>query len=422
MDIEQLHRYFLDSKGVSTDTREDLSEKLFFALKGDNFDGNRYADRALEAGADWAIVDNDNLQKKSRFIFVDDALEALQQLATYHRRFLGLPIIAITGSNGKTTTKELVAAVLAQQFKVSFTQGNFNNHIGVPLTLLAMDKSTTIGVVEMGANHQREIARLCEIAQPDFGYITNFGKAHLEGFGGIEGVIKGKSELYDYLKAHRKKMIVNADDPLEMAQSDGGNRILFGEEADCAVRFENASPFVEVSYQNKRIYSRLMGRYNANNMAAAICVGQLFDLSADLIKTAIEGYVPTNNRSQIVRQGTLEIVLDAYNANPTSMKLAVENFEDYPANRRVAILGDMFEIGATALEEHQAIVDYLEQSSLDEAYVCGVVFGNTNTRRVHKFKDFQQLKKAVAVKQFHDEAVLIKGSRGMGMERLLEVL
>lgn len=424
MNILDLHKHFIASKGVSTDTREKLQDRMFFALKGDNFDGNKFAQKALAKGAKLAVVDDKSLVGNSQVVVVENTLSALQDLARFHRRYLKLPLIAITGSNGKTTTKELVAGVLAEKYKVKQTLGNLNNHIGVPLTLLQMNLSTQIGVVEMGANHQKEIAHLCVIAEPNYGYITNFGKAHLEGFGGFEGVIKGKSELYDFLRESGKKIFVNGDDELALKQSSGGSRIIFGkgDAADCQVSLESVDPLVRIRYREQSIKSQLLGAYNADNIAAAICIGEYFEVSPIAIKRAIEQYKPDNNRSQVIQQGTNRFILDAYNANPTSMKLAIGSFKSYTAEYRVAILGDMFEIGDRALAEHQKIVDLLEaESAIDVAFVCGETFAQTTVGNVRQFSTFQELKDTIATENFQNSFILIKGSRGMAMERVLKV-
>lgn len=422
MNIAELHQLFLKSKGVSTDSRTELIDKIFFALKGDNFDGNRFALKSLEKGAVLSVVDDPMLKNKEGVIWVEDVLQTLQQLANFHRNHLKLPIIAITGSNGKTTTKELIAKVLSERYKVGFTRGNLNNHIGVPLTLLSLKKSTEIGVVEMGANHPKEIKKLCRIVQPDFGYITNFGKAHLEGFGSFEGVVKGKSELYDYLIKNNKQIFVNEDQKLQIKQSKGGNLIKFGQSplASCQVSLADATGFIKVKYSGVIIKSKLLGAYNFNNIAAAICVGQFFEIDKWKIKKAIETYKPENNRSQIFIKGSNKFILDAYNANPTSMELAIANLINFRSNNKVVVLGDMFEIGETELEEHQQIVDLLEASSIEKIYVCGGIFNRTKVNKVRKFENFAALKHEIAQENIRNSTVLIKGSRGMAMEKILE--
>lgn len=423
MKITELHQHFLNSKGVSTDTREDLKDKLFFALKGENFNGNKFVLKAIKEGAKLAITDDVSLENHPQLICVDDVLKCLQSLAKYHRQYLEIPILAITGSNGKTTTKELIAAVLSKKYKVDFTLGNLNNHIGVPLTLLKMDETTEFGVVEMGANHQKEIEFLCEIAQPDFGYVTNFGKAHLEGFGGFEGVIKGKSELYNYLKKENKQIFINTDDEIQVKQSEGGALIKMSNAttSNCQVELISTNPFVEVKFKDVFIKTHLLGSYNLKNITAAICVGKHFEVEEAEIQTAIANYKPDNNRSQIIELESNQFILDAYNANPTSMELAVKNFKGFPAKYKVVLLGDMFEVGTSALKEHQNIVDLLEDLAFDEAYVCGKIFDETEVSKTQKFIDFKKLEKVLKQKKYENTTFLIKGSRGMKMERVLDL-
>jgi len=427
MDIEKLHEIFLESSGICTDTRKIKKGNLFFALKGENFNGNLYALQALTNGGLKAIIDEEIIEKhehENNLILVEDVLKTLQELAAYHRKFLNIPIISITGSNGKTTTKELIGQVLSKKFKTVSTYGNLNNHIGVPLTLLNMNKDTEIGIVEMGANHQKEIEKLCEIAQPDYGYITNFGKAHLEGFGGFEGVIKGKSELYNYLIKNKKTIFINYDDEIQLNKSQGADVISFseGQEANYQITFLKASPFVEVSTKKNHIKSQLIGNYNSKNIAAAVCIGLFFKIDQNAIKHAIESYLPSNNRSQIIEKGCNKIILDAYNANPTSMKAALENFTSLPSQNKAVILGDMFEVGETTGKEHQAIVDYLDKTHFDKMYICGNIFFNTNTIEVIKFKDIENLKIALQNNPLQNMTILVKGSRGMKLERILKYL
>lgn len=425
MEISKIHELFLKGKGVSTDTRKIEKGTLFFALKGENFNGNKFALQAIEKGADLVVAD-EIFEPHGKIVQVENVLETLQELATFHRNHLNIPIIALTGSNGKTTTKELVNAVLSKKFNTTATQGNLNNHIGVPLTLLSMNENTQIGIVEMGANHPKEIANLCEIALPDYGYITNFGKAHLEGFGGIEGVIKAKSELYDFLKKHKKTIFVNSDDKLQIKQSKGAKTFQIGENknADCQVKFLNADPFVKMEYHKKPVNSQLIGKYNAKNIAAAIGMGQYFEVSPKKIVEAIEAYVPQNNRSQIIEQRGNKIIMDAYNANPTSMLAALESFDSLPGKNKVLILGDMFELGENSLAEHQAIVDQIESLDFDIVYLCGKDFHRTKSGsvKIQHFEDFETLKNAVQRSKFSEKLILIKASRGMALERVLEYL
>ncbi|PTM11227.1 MAG: UDP-N-acetylmuramoyl-tripeptide--D-alanyl-D-alanine ligase [Bacteroidetes bacterium] len=427
MNIAQLHNIYLTLNSVSTDTRKVKSNDLFFALKGDNFNGNKFAKDAIEKGASYAIIDEVNYKLNDQYILVDSALETLQKLAQFHRNYLGLKIIALTGSNGKTTTKELINAILSKKYTTSATVGNLNNHIGVPLTLLSMNAATEIGIVEMGANHQKEIEFLCSIAQPDYGYITNFGKAHLEGFGSIEGVIKGKSELYDYLKTHNKLIFLNADDKkqVEILKSYK-NLYSFGNATtnDSEIHFKEANPFVISEFQNLTISSKLIGSYNFSNISAAIAIGNYFDVSINAIKSAIENYTPSNNRSQVIQKGSNKIILDAYNANPTSMKAALESFEKQKDNFKIAILGDMFELGTDASKEHQYIADLASTMAFNHLILIGENFNNTKivSPKVSVFKSFQDFKTNFDVSQLDKATLLIKGSRGMALERVLEML
>jgi len=423
-ELSQLHQLFLESTGICTDTRKLKKGNLYLALKGDNFNGNNFAAKALELGADYSIVDEQREEQNDHIIKVEDGLDTLQKLAAYHRKYLNLPILSITGSNGKTTTKELIREVLSKKYKTVSTKGNLNNHIGVPLTLLSMNKETEFGIVEMGANHQREIASLCKIAQPDYGYITNFGKAHLEGFGGVEGVIKGKSELYNYLIKNNKTIFINYDDEIQVEKSEGTDIISFseGKNATHQITFLKADPFVKINTEDTEINSQLIGTYNAKNIAAAICIGKYFKIPVKAIKEAIESYQPTNNRSQIINQNSNQIILDAYNANPTSMKAALENLEAIPAKNKIAILGDMFEVGNTSAEEHQIIINLLEKLEFSNMMVCGKNFYQTSTQEVLKFENFEDLKNYIQRNNFEDATILIKGSRGMALERILEAL
>ena len=341
MELNQIHHLFLKSSGTSTDTRNIKQDSLFFALKGANFNGNTFAHQALESGANYAVIDQVVHPTDERFILVDDVLETLQALASFHRNHLGLPIIALTGSNGKTTTKELIHAVLKLHFKTVATVGNLNNHIGVPLTLLSMTADTEIGIVEMGANHAKEIAMLCEIAQPNMGYITNFGKAHLEGFGSEEGVVKAKSELYDFLKANTGLIILNSDDGKQVAQvGTYDNVYTFSQslETSLNVKLTATQPFLNVALKNTTIKTNLVGAYNFCNVAAALTIGIYFKLSPLQLKNGIEAYVPENNRSQIIQKISNEILLDAYNANPSSMDVALENFKGIQNQHKLAII------------------------------------------------------------------------------------
>ena len=423
MNIEKLHSIFLNCNNICTDTRKVQENDLFFALKGPNFNGNAYALQALNKGASYAIIDEDEYKTDDhRLILVTNTLNTLQELATYHRRKLGLKIISLTGSNGKTTTKELINAVLSKKYKTIATQGNLNNHIGVPLTLLSMDESTNIGIVEMGANHLKEIEELSSIAQPDFGYITNFGKAHLEGFGSVEGVIKGKSELYEYLINNEKLIFINNDDSIQLTKlKNYSNKFSFGKNKDTNLKidFIKANPFVSLKVKNTIINSKLTGAYNSHNIAAAACIGIYFKVPIGKIKEALENYIPSNNRSQIIEQNENKIILDAYNANPSSMKAAIDSFASNNNTHKIAFLGDMFELGKTSKEEHQFIATYAEKKNFESLFLIGENFNQTNITNAKKFKTFEDFKKHLKTLNLKDKLILIKGSRGMELERIL---
>ncbi|MDO5972168.1 UDP-N-acetylmuramoyl-tripeptide--D-alanyl-D-alanine ligase [Flavivirga aquimarina] len=427
MKIEQLHKLFIQCNSVCTDTRKIKKNDLFFALKGENFNGNTYAEQALKKGAKYAVVDEASFNTSSKTILVENVLETLQNLASYHRTYLNVPIIALTGSNGKTTTKELINATLSQKYKTVATIGNLNNHIGVPLTLLSMSKDTEIGIVEMGANHLKEIEFLCHIAKPDYGYITNFGKAHLEGFGGIEGVIKGKSEMFDFLINNDKTIFVNGNDSIQIEKTKHANRFVFGENhlgLDIIINFIEAEPFVKSEYNKLEIESQLIGDYNFNNIAAAIAIGHYFKVEDRDIKTAIENYTPTNNRSQIIQRSSNTIILDAYNANPTSMRAALLNFEKQPNTKKIAFLGDMFELGKDAEKEHQNITDLATSLNIEDVVLIGENFFKTETAlsSTKRFKYFDDLKDWLNGCNLENTSVLIKASRGMALERILEFI
>lgn len=422
MKIEQLHSLFLESESVSTDTRKIKTDDIFFALRGENFNGNIYSQKALELGAKYAVIDDEKYQVAGKTILVNNVLETLQNLATYHRAYLKLPIIALTGSNGKTTTKELINAVLSKKFRTTATIGNLNNHIGVPLTLLSMDKNTEIGIVEMGANHQKEIEFLCHIAKPDFGYITNFGKAHLEGFGSVEGVIKGKSEMYDYLISNDKTIFVNSNDSIQVEKTTNTKRYTFGsKDSDTDIHFIEAQPFVISKFNNTEIKSQLIGDYNYNNIAAAVSIGQYFKVDTTAINLAIKNYNPTNNRSQIIEKLSNKIILDAYNANPTSMRAALSSFEKLKGNK-IAILGDMFELGQDAQREHENIASLAISLNIDKVILVGENFYKTNiiSDKLKKHNSFSDLIEVFSITTIKASTLLIKGSRGMALERLLD--
>lgn len=426
MKIEQLHQLFLESKGITTDTRSIRDEQIFFALKGENFNGNTFAWQALKKGAGYAVIDEEEFAKDDRYILVKNVLATLQELANFHRNYLKTPILAITGSNGKTTSKEIISAILRKKFEVAATVGNLNNHIGVPLTLLSFKTSTEFGIVEMGANHHGEIKRLCEIAVPDYGYITNFGKAHLEGFGSVEGVVKAKSEMYANLKENKKLLFLNTDDKIQQQHLSYDRVFTFGttENADIKVDYTPGNLTAQVTHDGELYSSMLTGNYNSVNIAAGICIGKYFQVPVENIQKAIAAYSPQNNRSQIINSGSTTLIMDAYNANPTSMKAALESFEAYPANKKMVILGDMFELGKDADKEHQEILNQVENCNFSRAYLVGKNFIKAGAKKdsTRQFDNFEDLKAAVENEDLRDLHILIKGSRGMALERLLEVI
>ena len=427
MDIQSIHNLFLKCDSVSIDTRKIENNSLFVALKGANFDANTFANEALKKGASYVIIDNQDYYIDARTIVVDDSLIALQELSKFHRKYLNLPIIALTGSNGKTTTKELINVVLSKKYKTKATEGNLNNHIGVPLTLLSFNSDTEIGIVEMGANHKKEIKFLCQIATPDYGYITNFGKAHLEGFGGIEGVIEGKSEMYSYVLANNKMAFVNQNDKIQVQNSKKIKSYSFGIDALTAninIDYVKANPFVNIKYSGVEIQTHLIGLYNANNINAALCIGKYFEVDTKDIKDALESYIPDNNRSQLLNKGTNDIILDAYNANPSSMSVAIENFNQLEKLNKIMILGDMFELGSESQKEHKAIVELVASSNIRICHFVGREFYETkiiNDKLI--FHDtFNSLSNALEDKTIENATLLIKGSRGMALERILNLL
>ncbi len=430
MKIEELYHCFLQCDGISTDTRNIKPNSLFFALKGDNFDANSFAEEALKKGASFVIIDDKTkLSNPDKMFLVPDSLTTLQHLALYHRQQLGLPIIAITGSNGKTTSKELIHAVLSTKYNTKATIGNLNNHIGVPLTLLSFDETTDIGIVEMGANHQGEIADLCEIATPDFGYITNFGRAHLEGFGGFEGVIKGKSELYNYLEDNHKMAFVNTDDPRQDAKTITFSRYTFGLEStnDFIIEKYTAQPNASVALKENTVNSNLTGLYNATNIAAALTIGNYFGITSQVAKETIENYIPNNNRSQWLTIESIDILLDAYNANPSSMEASISNFIQLKSDKnKILILGDMFELGQESAKEHQSLIENLKKTNNFQVYFIGKEFYKLRTQNTEEnlsfYEDYSAFVDAFTQTNLpKNSQILIKGSRGMALERTLEL-
>ena len=427
MNIQEIHKLFLQCKSLSIDTRKIEKDSMFFAIKGENFDANTFAKQAIELGALFVVIDDESYFIDQRTILVENSLETLQELAKFHRAYLKLPIIALTGSNGKTTTKELINVVLSKKYKTKATIGNLNNHIGVPLTLLSFNAETEIGIVEMGANHKKEIEFLCEIAQPDYGYITNFGKAHLEGFGGVEGVIEGKSEMYQYLAKNNKIAFVNLEDPIQIEKSIGIKSFTFGiknDKADVKISTISANPFVVIDYDTFSLQSHLIGLYNANNINAAVSIGRYFKVDDVAVKEAIESYIPENNRSQLLKKGSNQIILDAYNANPSSMAVAITNFLQLDSQNKVMILGDMFELGKESQQEHKIIVESLSDQDIATCYLIGKSFYENKISKdnIEFFETFDDFSSHLKTLHFESNTILIKGSRGMALERTLEYI
>lgn len=428
-----LYSLFEKYPRICTDTRAVVENSLFFALKGENFDANKLAAQAIEKGCAYAIIDNAQYAVNEQFILVENVLKTLQDLANYHRKKWGKTVIAITGTNGKTTTKELISNVLSKKFNVLYTQGNHNNHIGVPLTLLQLTDNHDIAVVEMGANHLHEIAELCAIAEPNFGLITNVGRAHLEGFGSFEGVMQTKSELYEWIANFGKNIFINKDNKFLLQMADNKNvskkgRIyyslknkntnIYGKAIDC-------SPFlkmnIKIGKQNADIQTNMAGTYNAENVLAAACVGNFFGVEIDKIYTSLENYKPTNNRSQYLETQHNKLIVDAYNANPTSMVEAIKNFDRMKVANKAVILGDMYELGAESPTEHQKIVHLLKKCNFDEVFLIGENFAKTNTQ-FHTFKNTNDFIIYLKDNEIEDFNILIKGSRAVQLEKTLEWL
>ena len=427
MNIQKIHQLFAKSNSVSIDTRNIKENDIFFAIKGPNFDGNKFAEEAIEKGCSYVISDNLHLRKLSdKIIYVKNSIETLQKLGNYHRRTLKAKIIAITGSNGKTTSKEILLNVLKYRYNTIATKGNLNNHLGVPLTLLSMDIDTEIGIIEMGANHLKEIETLCKIAEPDYGYITNFGNAHLEGFKTIEGVIKGKSELYEYLKSNSKLIFYNSQNNTQSnIIGEYTNSFSYGINAndDCQLTKVKSSDNIQVRYKNKTISSKIYGDYNFDNICIAIAIGDFYNIDFEDIKKGVENYLPDNNRSQITTKESNTIILDAYNANPTSMNLAIKSFEKLKYTNKIIIAGDMFELGEESNKYHQQIVNYLETTSNIEIFIVGVNFSKTNhTNKIKSFLTTEELITNLMKLKIKNSSILIKGSRGMELEKVIKYI
>ena len=437
MTTEKLYQLYLQHPGISTDTRKIASGSLFFALKGDKFDANTFAEQAIAAGATYAVIDNAEYKKGDQYILVDDVLSTLQDLARHHRRQLNIPVVGLTGTNGKTTTKELINSVLSQHFNTYATQGNLNNHIGVPLTILSITSSHEAAVIEMGANHQKEIELLCSISQPSHGLITNVGKAHLEGFGGVEGVKKGKGELYDFMKATGGITFVNSDsaDLMKMQYDRSLQNVVFYGSIDLenlvSGQLTENSPYLSLQWTNNQtgeshdVKSQLTGAYNLDNILAAICIGVYFKLSAAQINAGISGYQPKNNRSQVTQTATNTLICDYYNANPSSMFVAIENLGKLTANHKVLVLGDMFEMGEESAAEHEAVIKKALETEVDERIFIGPDFAGRKAvsagRKAVFYPTMEEAMAALKTSPIKNSTVLIKGSRGMALERLVEL-
>ncbi|MFP4621263.1 MAG: UDP-N-acetylmuramoyl-tripeptide--D-alanyl-D-alanine ligase [Bacteroidales bacterium] len=427
MEIEELYKKFLSCTTITKDSREVPSQSLFFALKGENFNGNRFAKDAISKGARYAIVDDEQYATDERFILVNDVLQTMQHLATYHRRQLNVQVIGITGTNGKTTTKELINQILKKRYHTIATARNYNNHIGVPYTLLRMNADHQIAVIEMGANHPGEIRFLCKLAEPQFGMITNIGKAHLEGFGSFEGVIKTKNELYEYIDSKNGTLFYNSDNKLltGLLKDKTCRKIDYGtsEEAYCSGKLISSNPYITLRVKGlPLIHSKLIGSYNFENLLAGICVGEYFNVPAQEISEATGSYVPDNNRSQVIQKGNNEIILDAYNANPSSMKAAIDNFSKLQRKRKALILGDMFELGEFSDEEHKNIIVLVNRHSFSFVCYVGPIFSANATSHHNTFRNTQDFIEWLKNNPLEDFTILLKGSRGMKLEEVVSYL
>ena len=423
MNVISFYPLFLKASKVTIDSRKIEKNDLFFAFSGETFNAAKLAESAIDQGAIAVIVEQKEFENEEKNIFyVPSTLKFLQDLAKHHRNQLNIPVIGLTGSNGKTTTKEIIHAVLSQRYKIQYTFGNLNNHIGVPLTLLSIKPEHEIAVIEMGANHQQEIEMLCELAQPNFGYITNFGKAHLEGFGGFEGVIKGKSELYDYLKDNLQTILVNEHDPIQVEKTiDYDKKITFGAEtSDYHFSEFSQNNLVGLVFQGNQIVSKLTGNYNYTNLCAAATLGLYFNVNFDQIKIAIENYLPTNMRSQVLEKNGKTFVLDTYNANPSSMVESLKNFNNFTGSKTI-IIGDMLELGDESAREHQSIIDFVSSLNFDEVITVGNEFKKINT--VPKgYLNSKELSNYLKSNKIESKNILLKGSRGIALEQILEFI
>ena len=426
MDTKKLHSLFTSSSGVSIDSRKINNDQIFFSLKGENFDGNKFALEAIKNGAKFSIVDCEEYKNiNDQIIYVKDCLKALQDLSNYHRSLFDTKLIGVTGSNGKTTTKNLIYSVLNQKYKVIKTDGNLNNHIGVPISLLNIKEDVDIAIIEMGANHVGEIETLCKIAMPDIGLITNYGLAHLEGFGGFEGVIKGKTEMFDYLTQNYGHIILNNDDVLQVENCKGDLAITFGENVDSefVFNYKKVNDILQIENEGFKYKCNIYGDYNFSNIATSITIGKFLEMSNYDIQLGLDSFENDSNRSQIIKYATNKIYLDAYNANPTSMKAAILNFENSIKENKILILGDMFELGSFSNREHQDIINYIENKDYIKVYLVGLNFYECITRKKNfeKYRSTKDMSNSVRLKDFKSMNILIKGSRIIGLEALISV-
>ncbi|MDH6344065.1 UDP-N-acetylmuramoyl-tripeptide--D-alanyl-D-alanine ligase [Parabacteroides sp. PFB2-12] len=428
MSIPELYELFIHNPIVTTDSRHCPRGSIFFALKGDRFDGNQYAAKALAGGSNYAVIDNPDYYQNERTILVDDVLKALQLLAQRHRKAVGVPVLAITGTNGKTTTKELIAAVLSTKFNLLYTEGNLNNQIGVPLTLLRLNHEHEMAVIEMGASHPGDIKELVEIAQPEYGLITNVGRAHLEGFESFENVLKTKGELYDYIRRTKGIVFVKKEDKPLRAIAQGIEQITYGygDSSFASGQIIGSDPYLVFQWKqqgkNNVVETQLIGDYNIDNALAAVTIGRYFKIPSARINRAIEGYAPSNKRSQLKKTAHNTLLVDTYNANPTSMKAALDNFAGMSATPKAVILGDMFELGAESDNLHAEIVEQLAWGGFDKIYLCGEHFSRTGGEKYNHYQTTEALMAALREQPLQGYTILIKGSRGMALERVEEVL
>lgn len=427
MSIIDLYDLFIHNPQITTDSRNCPKGSIFFALKGDKFDGNQYAGKALASGCVYAVIDNPDYYTGERTILVDNVLKTLQQLAHHHRKVLGLPIIGITGTNGKTTTKELLAAVLSTKFNLLYTEGNFNNHIGVPLTLLRLTHDHEMAVIEMGASHPGDIKELVDIVHPNYGIITNVGRAHLEGFGSFEGVIRTKGELYDYIRRSKGKIFIKKENEYLQSIAKGIEQITYGngDDAFASGQVVSCDPFLVFNWKQQgklhTVETHMIGSYNLDNVLAAVAVGRFFKIPAERISRAIAAYEPTNNRSQFKKTDNNELIIDAYNANPSSMKVALDNFITIPVQPKAIILGDMRELGPTSDELHAEVVEQIKKGQFDKVFLCGEHFSKVG-KEFSPFATTEAMVEELRKQPLKGYHILIKGSHSMGLEKLADIL